>query len=178
MKIHLTAMENAKSMTEPIDWKAVYDRLLPRVYHYFWYKLGNRFTAEELTAITFEKAWANREKYRPERGEFDYWVYGIARKVAADHFRNRKIEVSLEERPDLPQSTPLEEEAQARLNTQRLAALLTGLAERERELISLKYGSELTNREIARLTGLSESNVGTILHRVVTRLRQLWEEAP
>ena len=48
--------------------------------------------------------------------------------------------------------------------------------ERERELIHLKYGAELTNREIAQLTGLSESNVGTILHRVAGKLRMEWEK--
>ena len=48
------------------------------------------------------------------------------------------------------------------------------LPEREREVIALRYGSGLTNRAIARLTGLSESNVGTILHRTVARLREAW----
>ena len=40
----------------------------------------------------------------------------------------------------------------------------------------MKYGAELTNREIAHMTGLSESNVGTILHRVVVKLRMEWEK--
>ena len=48
--------------------------------------------------------------------------------------------------------------------------------DRERELVSLKYGAGLTNRAIARLLGLTESNVGTILHRTVTRLRAGWDE--
>jgi RNA polymerase sigma-70 factor, ECF subfamily len=34
----------------------------------------------------------------------------------------------------------------------------------------------LNNREIATLTGLSESNVGTILSRVLQKLRQQWED--
>jgi RNA polymerase sigma-70 factor, ECF subfamily len=53
---------------------------------------------------------------------------------------------------------------------------LVGLPEREQELIALKYGADLTNREIARLTGLSETNVGSILYRVVRKLRQRWEQ--
>jgi RNA polymerase sigma-70 factor (ECF subfamily) len=40
----------------------------------------------------------------------------------------------------------------------------------------MKYGAELTNRKIAELTGLSETNVGTILYRVVRKLRAQWEE--
>ncbi len=52
--------------------------------------------------------------------------------------------------------------------------LLQRLPAREQELVALKYGAEATNRAIAALTGLSESNVGTILHRVVLELRSAW----
>jgi RNA polymerase sigma-70 factor (ECF subfamily) len=56
----------------------------------------------------------------------------------------------------------------------RLGALVQRLSLREQELVALKYGAEATNRTIAELTGLSESNVGTILHRVVQTLRRDW----
>jgi RNA polymerase sigma-70 factor (ECF subfamily) len=60
----------------------------------------------------------------------------------------------------------------------RLAALLEALPDRERELLSLKYGAEMTNRDIAAATGLSDTNVGTILHRAVQTLRQQWPGGP
>lgn len=56
----------------------------------------------------------------------------------------------------------------------RLGRLTARLPEREQELIALKYGAALNNREIARLTGLSESNVGTSLYRIVQTLRSQW----
>ena len=56
----------------------------------------------------------------------------------------------------------------------RLAALTADLPTRERDLIALKYGASLSNRLIAELTGLSESNVGTVLHRLVKTLRAQW----
>ena len=59
----------------------------------------------------------------------------------------------------------------------RLSALLADLPERDRELLALKYGAGATNRAIAKLTGLGESNVGTILHRVVAALRTRWAES-
>ena len=59
-------------------------------------------------------------------------------------------------------------------DAERLARLLEGLTDRDRELIALKYGAGLTNRAIARATGLSESNVGTILYRAVQTLRSRW----
>jgi RNA polymerase sigma-70 factor (ECF subfamily) len=165
----------AVAMTESMNWKEIYDRLLPRVYHFFFYKVGDRFLAEELTAITFEKAWLKRETYRQDIAAFRFWLFGIAQKVAADHFRKSKHEVPLDD-TQLSSGQNVEKEIEAQVDYERLASILTVLSERERLLVSLKYGAELNNREIARQTGLSESNVGTILFRAVTRLRQEWEK--
>ncbi len=71
------------------------------------------------------------------------------------------------------EGTP-EEEAVISSNFARLCKLVETLEEREQELLALKYGGGASNRAIAELTGLSESNVGTILHRAVAVLRALW----
>ena len=131
--------------------------------------------AEELTSITFERVWVNRENYRKDLGMFRFWVFGIAQKVAADHFRRSRHEVSLES-VEVQSRQNVENEVDAHVEAERLAAILPILSERERLLVSLKYGAELNNREIARQTGLSESNVGTILSRAVAKLREEWEK--
>ena len=77
---------------------------------------------------------------------------------AVDVTANDITEISLERQSDLS----------------RLASLTRELLPRDRELIALKYGAGISNRDIARLTGLTESNVGTILHRVVQSLRARW----
>ena len=78
----------------------------------------------------------------------------------------------------MPDSQTLEETAQQRADFKHLSLLLSRLAERERELVALKYGAGLTNRAITRITGLSESNVSTILYRVTQQLRAQWENEP
>jgi RNA polymerase sigma factor (sigma-70 family) len=65
----------------------------------------------------------------------------------------------------------LEETIQHRQDFAQLVSILSEFPDRERELVAFKYGAGLTNREIARLTRLSESNVGTILNRTVEKLR-------
>jgi RNA polymerase sigma-70 factor (ECF subfamily) len=161
-------------MTESINWKEIYEHLLPRVFHFFFYKLGDRFLAEELTAITFEKAWTKRETYRHDIGAFRFWLFGIAQKVAVDHFRKSRHEIPLD-LVNIPSSQNVEKELETQVDYERLASILTVLSERERLLVSLKYGAELNNREITRQTGISESNVGTILFRAVAKLRQEWK---
>jgi RNA polymerase sigma-70 factor (ECF subfamily) len=67
-----------------------------------------------------------------------------------------------------------EEQLARQSDIDRLSLVLARLPGRDRELLALKYGAGLTNRAIARVTGLSESNVGTIVHRAVQALRADW----
>lgn len=168
-------ISQAVGAAETIDWKEIYQVLLPRVFHFFFYKVGDTLLAEELTAITFEKAWVSRDKFRKDIGDFRFWVFGIAQKVVVDHFRRNRNEVSLGS-VSLPSGQNIESEIEKQLDYERLASILHVLSERERLFISLKYGAELNNREIARQTGLSEANVGIILFRAVSKLRREWEK--
>jgi RNA polymerase sigma-70 factor (ECF subfamily) len=166
-----------------VDWQVVYQQELPRIYNYFRYRFGDDAVAEDLTAVTFEKAWRARERYRRDLAAFSTWLLTIARNVATDRYRAERtgrsmhraeVPLDLLEQQPAP-DTPHELYArQAELD--RLGALLALLPERDRELVALKYGAQQTNREIARQLGLSESNVGTLLHRIITKLRAQWED--
>jgi RNA polymerase sigma-70 factor (ECF subfamily) len=157
------------------DWERLYKEQLPRVYNFFRYRLGRTADVEDLTAVTFEKAWRARHRYRRDLASFATWLLTIARHVAIDHLRQRRAEVPLDAAASMasPARTP-EQVTGLRSDVGRLSVLLSRLPDREREILALKYGSEMTNRDIARIAGLSESNVGTILHRTLQELRQEW----
>ena len=155
------------------DWETLYVEELPRVYNFFRYRVGDAF-AEDLTSITFEKAWRSRRQYRSSLAAFSTWLFTIARNVATDHFRKTRLEVSLEDICHHADTNTPEDLAIRCSEFVRLSTLLASLTNQERELLALKYGSGLTNRTIAQITGLSESNVGTLLHRTVVSLRKQW----
>lgn len=162
---------------EEHQWEELYRTLLPRVFHYFSYRVGSIPQAEDLTATTFEKAWRSRWRFRGDEDGFARWVFGIARHVAADYFRkDGHVTLALEKARLVDEHPSPEEYVQSKDDFEHLTILLQKLSVRERELIALKYGAGMTNRAIAEVTGLSESNVGTILHRSVNRLRLLWKE--
>ncbi|BAF60469.1 hypothetical protein PTH_2288 [Pelotomaculum thermopropionicum SI] len=54
---------------------------------------------------------------------------------------------------------------------EQLLTALSRLNDRERNLVALKFSAGLTNRAIAGIAGLTESNVAVILYRAVRRLR-------
>ena len=172
-----TLSELAKVSTT-VDFETTYQEELPRVYNFFRYRVGDDQVAEDLTAETFEKAWRNREKYRNDLASFSTWLFTLARRIGTDYYRRHKSTVSLDEVASVSDPQVLEEVAQRRDDFRHLSHLLSRFAERERELVALKYGAGLTNRAITRITGLSESNISTILYRVTQQLRAQWEHEP
>lgn len=157
-----------------VDWDRVYAEQLPRVYNFFRFRIVNRSDAEDLTSRTFEKAWEARARYRHHVAGFSTWLFTIARNVATDHLRAARSHLPLEAAESVTIEESPEHEATIDSDIARLARLTADLPERERELIALKYGAAINNRVIAQLTGLSESNVGTILSRTVELLRTRW----
>lgn len=157
-----------------VDWDAVYVEQLPRVYNYFRFRLGRHIDVEDLTSRTFEKAWRARSQYRRDLAGFSTWLFGIAHNVVTDYLRSRHNELSIDVVFDELAAETVEDEAERDSDIARLARLTAVLSERDQELLALKYGATLNNRMIAKLTGLSESNVGTRLHRMVEKLRSQW----
>ena len=157
------------------DFEQLYKAELSRIYNFFRFRVGDSQLAEDLTSETFENAWRNRNHYRRDLAAFFTWLFTIARRVAVDHLRRQRPLVSLDEITRLSTDEDIEALAQKRADFGRLSLLLTRLADRDRELVALKYGAGLTNRTIAGLTGLTESNIGVILHRALQFLRAEWE---
>lgn len=175
MRTQSSALSSLTDAGTAVDFETLYQRELPRVYNFFRYQLGDDQLAEDLTAATFEKAWKHRDRYRADLASFATWLFTIARRIAADHYRKQRSAVALDEVSLVSADETVEDTAQKHADFANLAMLLTRLAERERELVALKYGADLTNRAIASISGLSESNVSTILHRVTKQLRDEWE---
>jgi len=172
--------ENLLSWGRPVaseaDFEQLYQTELPKIYNYFRFRVGDGPMAEDLTAETFEKAWRKRKRYRRDLASFSTWLYTIARRVAIDHYRKKRPEIPYESAGPLTADETPEDLTLRQADFDRLSVLLAQLEERDRELVSLRYGAGLTNRSIAGLTGLTESNVGVILHRTLNKLRVQWEE--
>ena len=154
-----------------LDWDVLYTDHVGRVYNFFRYRVGETVTAEDLTAATFEKAWSKRLQFRGDPESFTAWLFTIARNVANDHFRKSPPLVPLEAASHLASPDLAGEQLEQAEEFNRLVAAINRLPGRARDLITLKYGAELNNRQIAKQLHLSESNVGTILSRTLQKLR-------
>ncbi len=147
------------------------------MYAFFAYRLNSRADAEDLTQQTFERALRAWDRFDPRRAAIGTWLIAIARNLLIDHYRAQA--------PDTAE-VPLEEVHPSALPTvnglvpgmglePELADALGGLAQRDREIIALRYGADLTGPEIVELTGLSLANVQQIISRSLRRLREAIE---
>jgi RNA polymerase sigma-70 factor, ECF subfamily len=160
------------------DFSAVYDEHVWRVYGFFAYRMRNRADAEDLTQQTFERALKSWSRYDAARAGVATWLLVIARNLLIDHVRADRSSrrqpldelatghpalVDDSDEPDLGLAPELER-------------ALASLGTREREIIALRFGGELSGPEIAEAMGLTLANVQQILSRSLRRMRDLIEQ--
>lgn len=152
------------------------------VYAYVATLLRDRSAAEDVTELTFERAYSRWRTFDRRRGDERAWLFGIARNAAIDELRRRRRTVPLTEEPqaesvaaalaDVDPEAEAEDAEQVVLRRSLVRAALIELPGRDRELLALKFSAGLRNAEIARVLGVSESNAGTRLYRAVEKLRR------
>jgi RNA polymerase sigma-70 factor (ECF subfamily) len=141
--------------------------LIRRVYSYVAYRLGDGPDAEDVTSTVFERALRYRSSFNEDKGGPVPWLLGIARRCVDEALVTRDAPVEEQE-----QAAPgdLEDETVTRV---RLISALARLEERDRELVALRYGADLSAREIGRLLDMETNAVDVALHRARARLRKL-----
>lgn len=153
-----------------LAFERVYSENLASVYGFLAYRVRSRDLAEDLTQITFEKALRAWARFDARKASERTWLLVIARNVLIDHHRRHHEEpvASVDDRllpsvdgPEMGGASP------------RLLAALGELADRDREVVALRFGGDLTGPEIADLLSLSLANVQQILSRSLRRLRAL-----
>ena len=158
--------------TSPESFDALYRDCARDLYAYVRTLLGDDASAEDATALAFERAYRRRSSFDARRGSERGWLFGIARNAALDELRRRgRSAPILGELPDESAHAP-EEEADLAIRRTTVRVALAALAPRDRELVALKFHGGLSNAELAAVLGTTESNAGTRVHRAVSKLRE------
>ncbi len=163
-----------RARSDPEAFGLLYDRCFSRVFNYIRYRIDDERVVEDLTSMVFERLLQRMPDYSPEHGQFEAWLFAMVRSIVVDYFRRQRFTgwlpwEAIQRRPAIDPA-PEEVTAQRELSAS-LARSLPELSQRERDILGLKYMTDLNNREIASLIGLSEPNVGVILHRAICHLR-------
>jgi RNA polymerase sigma-70 factor (ECF subfamily) len=137
--------------------------------------------AEDVVQEAFVKAFAALDRYVPRPGtRFLGWLLTIAlndarKQVARDRRRRRIVTSEGETRREEHGPTP-ERDVLERQQKQRLLSALAELSERDRQIVSLRYGAGLEADEVAALCETSAANVRKVCERQRKRLLTLLSE--
>ena len=164
------------------DFATLFREHYPRIYRYVRYRINDDREAEDLTAEVFERAFRYRETYDPARSQFSTWITQIAHNWVNNYLvsqeRRGQYEADLGDNMESIPSADFLPEAQTMRHEaiQRLLICLERLAARNRQIVALRFGSEMRNKDIAELLGLKEHTVSVMLLRALERLRTCQEE--
>lgn len=160
-------VERAKH--DPAAFGELYEKYLPHLYNYVYYRAGNTLDAEDLTEKVFLQALIHLPRYRYLGLPFSAWLFRIAHNVLAnwhrDQGRRQELWVSKIAGSEGVASEPqVEEWAQVRGAVAKLSPL-------RQHLVLLKYVEGMSNAEIGQVLGRSEGAVKAMLHRTLKALQ-------
>jgi RNA polymerase sigma-70 factor (ECF subfamily) len=160
----------AAAKTDPAAFGRLYDHFVQPVYCYIRSRVATEKEAEDLTSKTFIAAYEALPKYH-ERGLFAAWLFRIARSKLIDHFRTSNYEVPLETVENRAGNEDTLEQLVRSEDLRKLASLIRGLSDGDRDLIRLRYVAGLSFVEMAEVLGKREDAVKKSLYRLLVNIK-------
>jgi RNA polymerase sigma-70 factor (ECF subfamily) len=156
--------------TRVLDVQELYESHLDRVYAFFAYRVTSVVDAEDLASMTFERVVRHASRFDSSRASATTWLFAISENVLIDHYRRqgRRDERDFEDHAEhwrAPEDRP------SIGVSPELHRALAGLSDRERRVIGLRFGADLSGKEIAEVIGTTEANAHQVLSRALRRMR-------
>lgn len=152
----------------------IYERYMPKIYNYIYYRTGNQQDAEDLTAKVFYRAMSHIERYVDKGVPFQAWLYRIAHNLVAnfhrDHGRRKIIPLDDYVAHTLRSDAP-DRQAEASEETEMLMTAIRRLPEERQQLILLKFIEQKSNAEIGEIMNRTEGAIKSLYHRTLLALR-------
>ena len=135
------------------------------------YRTADRELAADIHSDTFERVLTARARFDPRKASEKTWLYTIALNKLRDHYRRKAAEGRALERVAAGPGDPRPHLDQFEERDALLRGL-EGLSEEEREAVALRYGADLSIREIAAVAGTRQPAIKGRLHRGLQKLRE------
>lgn len=148
---------------------AWYRETAPRLRLFLLHLIASPQAAEDVMQDTYTHIWRRPQGFDPDRGTLRAWLYGIARKQAAEWWRRQKPADPLE----IESAAPGRAEASS-----VMADLLRQLPAEQRSLLWLR---EVEGQSYAELAAVLDIPIGTVRSRLFAAreaLRAMWHSAP
>jgi RNA polymerase sigma-70 factor (ECF subfamily) len=151
----------------------LYEENFDRIYRYIVFKIGDRTEAEDMTQQVFLNAIQSISSYNWKGMPFSSWLYRIAHNQIVDHLRkkSKRITVPLDDSMPVQADDP-RHTAEQKIEIEEIVVAAKGLTASQREVISLRFGGELSIAEVAKAMGKSEGAIKALQHSAIAALRK------
>ena len=151
----------------------LYEEHFDRIYRYLALRIGNEMEAEDLTQQVFLSALQSINSFRWKGAPFSAWLYRIAHNQAVDHLRKKKKRTDLPLDESLASSDSNPQSAiELKMDSEQLLRATERLTEAQRQVIALRFTSELSIAEVAGVMGKSQGAVKALQHSAIVALRR------
>jgi len=151
----------------------LYEENFDKIYRYIVLRIGNKTEAEDMTQQVFLNALKSISSFKWKGIPFSAWLFRIARNQVVDYLRKKTKQASapLDESLASSDSTP-ELVAEQKLDIDQLLSVTKRLTVAQREVISLRFTSELPIAQVAKIIGKSQGAVKALQHSAIVALRK------
>lgn len=171
-------VERAKS-GDSGAFSTIYSTYYTPLYRYIYFRVKSREEAEDLTQNVFMKIFSTLPNFKTEDSSPTSYFFTAARNAVIDHYRKRDHTPIASDEMVMSKADDTEDESQSfereEMNT-LVRDSLTILSPDQYEIMTLKFINELSNSEIADLTGKSEVAIRQIQSRSLKILRDHFEK--
>ena len=162
--------------TDRDDFRRIYDADYHLIIQVIMHIVYNPEIAEDLTQETFERFYVKNMTF-PSEDDAKYWLLRVAKNLALNHIRHSKRETEIVEKVRHMPSQTIDERDGAKAaieaeNRREVKAAIQSLPENLRMVIQLKEYSGLDYKAIAKVLGISETNVKVRVYRARKKLEE------
>jgi RNA polymerase sigma-70 factor, ECF subfamily len=172
--LQLANESEAEQPTSAVGFEDIYKEHSASVYRFCVFALRNPHAAEDATADVFTSAYAAYQRTQPDAEHLHSWLFRIARNTIID--RQRRSVVITRALTKLGRESQdvrgVEAEVEIRHEIAELLDTMSHLNKRDRALIAMRCGAELSFADIGQALGMTEKNAAMATYRAVERLRR------
>ena len=159
------------------EFERLYEEHAQPLYAFLVYRTRDHALAEDILSETFVRVLRTSWPFDRRKASQKTWVYAIALNLLRDYYRREEAEQRAMQRRPAEGAERGEEETWTSdlADRDQLSSALATLSDEEREALSLRYSTDLSMKEIAKLTRSPVSTVEARIYRALDKLRDLVE---
>jgi len=156
------------------SFNVVFKDFVDPLFQYCYFRLSSKEDAEDLVEDIFTKIFKNMSNFDDSKASLKTWIYTIARNSLIDYVRTKEdhnLELTAEVEDD---SLNIDDKTDLKINADTLKFALKNLSEFEKQLVEMRFISDMSYDEISAVTGKNSGALRVSLSRTLNKLKHIF----